>query len=390
MRTADFDFELPPELIAQAPAPQRDQSRLLVLRRDSGQIAHRRFRDLLEHLQAGDVLVFNNSRVIPARLRGFNSQTGGQFELLLLEANATNDWWAMVRPGKRAQPGTRIELRTADGNPAGVCATVLDTNEEGHRRLSFTGTPDIVLALDALGEVPLPPYIQRKPLEKGHMAAPLPSPPARSSRGEGEALDRERYQTVFAEPAGSVAAPTAGLHFTEPLLDEIRARGVRVCFVTLHVGPGTFAPVKAETLAGHRMHEERFELSEETARTINEAKRDGRRIIAVGTTTLRVLESVAIGGGSQSLSRPEGSSPTIELKAGAGRTSIFIYPPFEFKIVDALLTNFHLPRSTLLMLVCAFSAPGATSGQELVLSAYREAIREGYRFFSYGDAMLIL
>ena len=219
-------------------------------------------------------------------------------------------------------------------------------------------------------------------------------------------LDRQRYQTVFAEPAGSVAAPTAGLHFTEALLDEIRAQGVQVCFVTLHVGPGTFAPVKAETLAGHRMHEERYELSEETARMINEAKRAGRRIVAVGTTTLRVLESVAEGGDWERRhpcrrdhgddKTPAGmpalpvSSPSEIVRAGAGRTSIFIYPPFEFKIVDALVTNFHLPRSTLLMLVCAFAAPGGTRGRELILSAYREAIEERYRFFSYGDAMLIL
>ena len=368
MRTADFDFELPPELIAQAPAAQRDQSRLLELRRDSGEIAHRRFRDLLDYLQAGDVLVLNNSRVIPVRLRGFNAQAGGVFELLLLEENATNDWWAMVRPGKRARPGTQIELRNAEGNPAGVRASVLEKNEEGHRRLIFTGTPDVALALEALGEVPLPPYIERSPASSMD-------------------LDRQRYQTVFAEPTGSVAAPTAGLHFTEALLDEIRAQGVQVCFVTLHVGPGTFAPVKAETLAGHRMHEERYELSEETARMINEAKRAGRRIVAVGTTTLRVLESVAEGGGSQRLLT---SSPSEIVRAGAGRTSIFIYPPFEFKIVDALVTNFHLPRSTLLMLVCAFAAPGGTRGRELILSAYREAIEERYRFFSYGDAMLIL
>jgi S-adenosylmethionine:tRNA ribosyltransferase-isomerase len=403
MRTADFDFELPPELIAQAPAPQRDQSRLLELRRESGEIAHRQFRDLPGYLRPGDVLVLNNSRVIPARLRGFNAQTDGEFELLLLEENATNDWWAMVRPGKRARPGTQIELRNAEGNPAGVRTSVLEKNEEGHRRLIFSGTPDIALALEALGEVPLPPYIER-------------------STASSMDLDRQRYQTVFAEPAGSVAAPTAGLHFTESLLDEIRARGVHVCFVTLHVGPGTFAPVKAETLAGHRMHEERYELSEVTARTINEAKHEGRRIVAVGTTTLRVLESVVAGedwerrhpcrrhhcdektpagtpalpvhsteaGPLLSASTVRVSSSPSSLRAGTGRTRIFIYPPFELKIVDALVTNFHLPRSTLLMLVCAFAAPEGTRGRELVLSAYREAIRERYRFFSYGDAMLIL
>jgi S-adenosylmethionine:tRNA ribosyltransferase-isomerase len=368
MRTADFEFDLPPGLIAQAPAPLRDQSRLLVLRRDSGEIAHRRFRDLLEYLQPGDVLALNNSRVIPARLRGLNAKTGGQFELLLLEENAANDWWAMLRPGKRARPGTQIALRTADGKPTGLSATVLEKNEAGHRRLRFTGTADISLALENLGEVPLPPYIER--------AIP----------GSTDA-DRQRYQTVFADPAGSVAAPTAGLHFTDELLAEIRARGVRVCFVTLHVGLGTFAPVKADTPAAHHMHEERYELSEETARTINEAKADGRRIVAVGTTTLRVLESVAVRGRSQSLVT---SAATCGLETGAGRTRIFIHPPYDFKIVDALVTNFHLPRSTLLMLVCAFAAPAGTAGRELILSTYGEAIRERYRFFSYGDAMLIL
>src|SRR6266568_3630792 len=267
MPTADFDFELPSELIAQTPVRERDLSRLLVLHRSSEEIAHRRFRDLLEYLRPGDVLVLNNSRVIPARLRGINTQTGGQFELLLLEENATNDWWAMLRPGKRARPGTQIALRTADDNRASVLATVIEKNEEGHRRLRFTGVADIHQALETLGEVPLPPYIER------------------GTPGSLEA-DRRRYQTVFADPGGSVAAPTAGLHFTEALLDEIRARGLHVCFLTLHVGLGTFAPVKAESLAAHKMHEERYELSEETVRTINEAKREGRRIIAVGTTTV--------------------------------------------------------------------------------------------------------
>jgi S-adenosylmethionine:tRNA ribosyltransferase-isomerase len=355
MRTADFHFDLPPELIAQAPAAARDQSRLLVLERTSGRVAHREFRDVLEYLRPGDVLVLNNSRVIPARLRGANARTGGDFEMLLLEENAVNDWWAMVRPGKRAWVGTEIILRDARGQPGDVRATVVGTNEEGHRRLRFTGTADISERLDELGEVPLPPYIRRDDVSEA---------------------DRERYQTVFARPPGSVAAPTAGLHFTGPLLDEIRARGVEICFVTLHVGPGTFAPVKSETIAGHTMHEERYEVTEETARAIRRAKKSGR-VIAVGTTTVRVLESVA-------------EAHSGELVAGGGRTHIFIYPPREFKIVDALLTNFHLPCSTLLMLVSAFAAPGETRGRELVLSAYAEAVRERYRFFSYGDAMLLL
>ncbi len=361
MRTADFDFELPPELIAQAPTPQRDQSRLLALHRHSGQVEHRGFRDLLEYLRPGDLLVLNNSRVIPARLRGANAHTGGQFEILLLEENALNDWWVMLRPGKRARTGTQIILRDTRGRPSDVHATVLDTNEEGHRRLHFTGAPNIADLLDVLGEVPLPPYIAR----------------ADSSRMEP---DRQRYQTVFARPAGSVAAPTAGLHFTESLLAEISARGVQVAFLTLHVGLGTFAPVKAETLAAHTMHEERYALSEETAHAINEAKSAGRRVLAVGTTTLRVLETL----GTQAPHPP----PAI-VAAGAGKTRIFIHPPYDFKIVDGLLTNFHLPRSTLLMLVSAFAAPQDTRGRELILSAYAAAIRERYRFFSYGDAMFI-
>ncbi len=369
MRTADFDFELPPELIAQAPAPERDQSRLLVLHRHSGQVEHRRFRGLLAYLQPGDLLVLNNSRVIPARLRGMNAHTGGQFEVLLLEENSRNDWWAMLRPAKRARVGTQMVFRDTRGEPSEVRATVTETNAEGHRRLTFTGAPDILSLLDVLGEVPLPPYIFR-------------------SDNRRMEQDRRRYQTVFAQRAGSVAAPTAGLHFTESLLAEIAARGVEVCFLTLHVGLGTFAPVKAETIAAHIMHDERYELSPETARAINAAKAAARRVIAVGTTTVRVLESVAAQP-AQSSAAPSHASPAT-LVPGAGKTRIFIYPPCDFRIADALLTNFHLPRSTLLMLVSAFAAPNSTRGRELILSAYAEAVRESYRFFSYGDAMLIL
>ena len=385
MRTADFDFKLPPELIVQIPSPHRDQSRLLVLHRHSEQIEHRHFRHLLDYLRPGDVLVLNNSRVLPARLRGINARSGGQFEMLLLEQNATNDWWVMMRPGKRARAGTTILLHDAHGRPTKVQAAVLDKNAEGHRRLRFTGTLDIAAVLDELGEVPLPPYINR------------------ANRNE-ETADRERYQTVFAEPAGSVAAPTAGLHFTQSLLDEIRSRGVQVCFLTLHVGLGTFAPVKTETLGAHIMHGERYELSEETARILNQAKHEGRRIIAVGTTTLRVLESLAeLGRSSPSPLTPHPSPLTPlssvallakedrpSLRTGSGKTRIFIHPPYDFKIADALLTNFHLPRSTLLMLVSAFAAPNGTRGRDLVLSAYKKAIEERYRFFSYGDAMLLL
>ena len=380
MRTADFNFDLPSDLIAQTPAPTRDASRLLVLHRDSGKTEHRTFRDILEFLRAGDVLVFNNSRVIPARLRAANPKTGGQFEMFLLEENATNDWWAMMRPAKRARVGSELALCDANG-PIEIRATVLATNDEGHRRLRFNGVNNILHELDRLGEVPLPPYIRRRP-----------GTPSTSSAS----ADRERYQTVYAQPPGSVAAPTAGLHFTESLLAEIRARGVQVCFVTLHVGLGTFAPVKAETLSAHTMHEERYVLSEETARIINAAKREGRRVIAVGTTSMRVLESAAqfvvppLGGRAETSAPKPAKSGTTNIQAGSGRTRIFIYPPHDFKIVSALLTNFHLPCSTLLMLVSAFATPGETRGRELVLSAYADAIRERYRFFSYGDAMLLL
>jgi len=356
MRTADFHFDLPPELIAQYPAAQRDGSRLMVLHRKNGRIEHRHFPDLLNFLQAGDVLVLNNSRVIPARLRGLNARTGGRFEVLLLEEKSTNDWWVMLRPGKSARIGTQINFLDNGGQPTTIQATVTEINEEGHRRLQFSGTPDIQNELDKLGEIPLPPYIERN----GQLSE-----------------DKERYQTVFSRPAGSVAAPTAGLHFTPEILEKIRAHGVKICFVTLHVGLGTFAPVKADTLAEHTMHHERFEIGEETVSAINEAKKNGHRVIAVGTTSVRVLESVA-------------AKSNGKLNVFRGKTNIFIFPPFQFQIVDALLTNFHLPCSTLLMLISAFAAPGETQGRETVLAAYAEAVRERYRFFSYGDAMLIL
>jgi len=349
MRASDFDYLLPPELIAQKPASRRDQSRLLVLNRATQQITHRSFRDLPEYFSVGDVLVLNDSRVVPARLRARNVRTGGLFEILLLEENTANNWWAMMRPGQRARPGTRVQILDKGKNPSDFEAVVSEINAEGHRRLEFSGPKNIETALDALGETPLPPYIER--------------PQEQSS-------DRERYQTIYARAAGSVAAPTAGLHFTNDLLENIRARGVSVCFVTLHVGPGTFAPVKTERLEDHVMHEERFALGKETEEAIRAAKGGGHRIVAAGTTTLRVLESAA--------------------HAGVGRTRLFIRPPHVFKTVDALLTNFHLPRSTLLMLASAFAAPGETRGRDLVLRAYQEAVALRYRFFSYGDAMLIL
>ncbi|MEW6307363.1 MAG: tRNA preQ1(34) S-adenosylmethionine ribosyltransferase-isomerase QueA [Verrucomicrobiota bacterium] len=356
MLTADFDYHLPPELIAQFPAPQRDQSRLLVLDRGSGKTTHRQFRDVAEYLRPGDVLILNNSKVLPARLRGNKSGSGGQIEVLLVEENATNDWWVMLRPGKRVRAGTRIEFHDRSGGAAEVSATVKDKNDEGHCRLEFEGTANIVNELPRLGEVPLPPYI---------------------ARAANATSDVERYQTVYAQPAGSVAAPTAGLHFTDALLEDLRARGVQIGFVTLHVGLGTFAPVKAENLEEHVMHEERYVIGDKTAQLVHDAKREGRRVIAVGTTSVRVLESSA-------------AANKWRVSASAGKTRIFIHPPYDFQIVDALLTNFHLPQSTLLMLVSAFASPGKLEGREMVLRAYAGAIEQRYRFYSYGDAMLIL
>jgi len=359
VRTSQFNYSLPAELIAQKPIDQRDHSRLLVLQRSSGKLLHRSFRELIEFLLPGDLLVLNDAKVIPARLRGVNAVTGGDFEVLLLEENAPNDWWAMLRPCKRARLDTRIAFtHRSSGEPTGIEAVVTDQNSEGHRRLRFSGTPNVHDALGVIGEVPLPPYIQR-------------------TASDDLAADVARYQTVYAKASGSVAAPTAGLHFSEELLKSICQRGPGMCSVTLHVGAGTFAPVKTATLAEHHMHEERFAVTAESAATINLARREGRRVIAVGNTTLRVLESVAA----------ENHGAVV---AGAGRTRLFVYPPYQFQVVDALLTNFHLPQSTLLMLVSAFAAPGKTSGTDLILSAYAEAIRESYRFFSYGDAMLIL
>lgn len=329
-----------------------------MLDRKQGRIEHRTFPDLPAFFSAGDVLVLNDSRVIPARLRGANAGTGGRFEILLLEENAPNDWWAMVRPGRSARIGTTIILAPSNSaaGAGNVSAVVTEKSAIGHYRLRFSGG-DIKQLLDRLGEIPLPPYISRA--------------------GTGQLPeDKERYQTVFARNDGSVAAPTAGLHFTGKLLDNLRRIGVRICFVTLHVGPGTFLPVKTAELSGHTMHEEWFALGAETVHAINEVKKSGGRVFAAGTTTVRVLESVA--------ARNSG-----KLNVCAGKTNIFIFPPFHFKIVDALVTNFHLPRSTLLMLASAFAAPGQMHGREMMLDAYAHAIRERYRFYSYGDAMLI-
>lgn len=355
-RTSDFNYELPPDLIAQVPANRRDSSRLLVLDRPSRQVEHRMFTDFPAFLKPGDVLVLNNSRVIPARLRAIKPNSGGAMEVLLVEEVAPKDWWVMLKPGKRVRQGTVLQLLERDGDRSSIHAEVLEKSDEGHYRLKFTGTTHLLTEVTRLGEIPLPPYIHR---EAG-----------------AQPVDAERYQTVFAQPSGSVAAPTAGLHFTPEILTRIRNIGVEIAEVTLHVGLGTFAPVKVESLAEHKMHEERYEIAAESAKKIAEAKRSGRRVVAVGTTSLRVLESVAAAHG--------------EVIATSGRTRLFVYPPYHLKVVDALLTNFHLPESTLLMLVSAFAAPGKTEGRELIMNAYAEAIRERYRFFSYGDAMLII
>jgi S-adenosylmethionine:tRNA ribosyltransferase-isomerase len=358
METAQYDFALPRELIAQTPADHRDQSRMLVLHRDTGEIEHRTFLDFVDYLQPGDLLVLNDSRVIRARLYGHDLRSQREFEILLIEENAPNDWWAMMRPAKYAGVGTQMHLRNNLGKQSEVFFTVKETNAEGHRRINFAGTANVLKELDQLGRVPLPPYI---------------------TRNGNTQLDSERYQTVFANSEGSIAAPTAGLHFTSTVLEQIRSRGVTVSFLTLHVGVGTFAPVKTEKISDHRMHEERFEVSEKTMRAMREAKCAGRRVVAVGTTTVRVLESLGTSAFFSSMN-----------SLCAGRTNIFIYPPFEFQLVDVLLTNFHLPCSTLLMLASAFAAPGKTTGRDLVLKAYTEAVQQKYRFFSYGDAMLIL
>ena len=367
MLTADFDFILPEELIAQNPSDARDSSRLLVLHRRKNQIEHRNFRDVIQFLHGGDLLVLNDSKVFPARLRAVNPATGGTFEILLVQENARNDWWAMMRPAKRARVGSKLVLVDLRGEQTDLHASVIETNEAGHRRLQFQRAATVSPAsakefnvadfLDHYGEVPLPPYIRREV-------------------GNSSAQDRARYQTVYAKESGSIAAPTAGLHFTEELLAELRARKIEICHITLHVGLGTFAPVKTERVEEHTMHWEQFHVNESAAQKINLAKAEGRRVVAVGTTSVRVLETLA-------------DQNNGKIVPGPGRTNIFIYPPYQFRIVDALITNFHLPRSTLLMLVSAFAAPGEIRGREMLLAAYAEAVRLPYRFFSYGDAMLI-
>ncbi len=362
MRPADFDYCLPPDLIAQHPLPQRDSSRLLVLNRNNQELTHARFLDLLTLVDKKDLLIFNNSKVFPARVRGIRLPTGGQIELLLLEETEQNVWWCLARPASKLNPGTIINIVNLDRNGSNWTATLIRKNEQGQCQLCFrhTSLPERrlldSLEPDRIGEVPLPPYIKRlKPDEQ----------------------DSERYQTVFATQLGSIAAPTAGLHFTPLCLTGLRKQGVSFAFVTLHVGLGTFAPMKAAEFSNHIMHEESFSLSLETVEAIEETKRRGGRVIAVGTTTLRVLESAA----------RDSSQP---LNACSGKTRLFVHPPFHFKIVDALITNFHLPKSTLLALVCAFATPNSEKGRDLVLRAYQEAVERKYRFFSYGDAMFIL
>jgi S-adenosylmethionine:tRNA ribosyltransferase-isomerase len=350
MKAADFDYDLPPELIAQEPAERRDAARMLVLDRTAHTIAHRRFSDLPAYLRAHDLLVANDTLVIPARIFGRKAKagTGGKVEFLLLEETAPGIWDALMRSRRRPKVGEQVVL---DEDLA--VATVLEDGELGRVKVRLESNMPWLEMLDRIGQTPLPPYIQRKEAD-----------PARSAK------DKIRYQTVFAREPGAVAAPTAGLHFTPEVLDRLVAQGVGRATVTLHVGIGTFRPVTAANVEDHRMDFERWQIPEETARKVGEAKTVGGRVVAVGTTSVRTLESAA--------ARPEGFG------AGQGRTNLFIYPPYEFKVMEALVTNFHLPKSTLLMMISAFA------GRDFVLAAYREAIRERYRFYSYGDCMLIL
>ncbi len=340
MKTSDFYYDLPQELIAQDPLADRSSSRLLVLDRNTGEMEHKVFRDITDYLQPGDCLVVNNTRVIPARLMGVKEDTGAGIEVLLLTRKSDNVWETLVKPGKKARPGARIVF--GDGL---LKAEVLEVAEEGNRLIRFEYEGIFEEILDRLGQMPLPPYITH------------------------QLQDKNRYQTVYAVHDGSAAAPTAGLHFTPELLEKIEAMGVKLAHVTLHVGLGTFRPVKVEDVTQHHMHSEFYIVEEDQARLINEMKQAGGRIICVGTTSCRTLESAADENGV--------------LHAGSGWTDIFIYPGYRFKIMEGLITNFHLPESTLLMLVSAFA------DEEKIKKAYEEAVRQRYRFFSFGDAMLI-
>lgn len=341
LKTSDFYYDLPPELIAQDPLEDRSSSRLMVLNKETGEVSHHVFREVTSFLEPGDCLVLNNTKVIPARLMGVREETGGAVEVLLLKRRADDVWETLVRPGKKARPGTKLVF--GDGL---LHAEVLEVVEEGNRLIRFQYEGIWEEVLDRLGEMPLPPYITHK------------------------LQDKNRYQTVYAKYEGSAAAPTAGLHFTQELLREVEKKGVDIAYVTLHVGLGTFRPVKVENLAEHHMHSEYYQVSGEAAEKINRAKESGHRVICVGTTSCRTVESACDENG--------------HLEAGCGDTDIFIYPGYRFKVLDALITNFHLPESTLVMLVSALA------GREHVLSAYEEAVREKYRFFSFGDAMLIV
>ena len=340
MKTSDFDFYLPEELIAQTPLERRDSSRLLTLDKCTGEIAHRHFYELPQLLRPGDCLVLNNSRVLPARLIGHRLPGGGACEVLLLTDKGDGLWECLVRPGRKLKPGAQVSF--GEGH---LTATVEAEASGGNRLVRFHYQGIFLEVLEELGKMPLPPYIKE------------------------ELQDNERYQTVYSKINGSAAAPTAGLHFTPELLRQIQEMGVKLCYVTLHVGLGTFRPVKAEDISEHEMHSEYCMIPEETARTINETKRNGGRVICVGTTSCRTVESFGAEDGT--------------LKESAGWTSIFIYPGYRFKVLDALVTNFHLPQSTLIMLVSALA------GREHVLSAYEEAVKERYRFFSFGDSMFI-
>ena len=341
MRVDQFDFELPEELIAQTPLKDRDTSRLMVLNKKTGEIKHEVFHDILNYLNPNDTLVLNNTKVMPARLMGQKAVTGAHIEVLLLKQEQEDCWETLVKPAKRVKVGTVVEF--GDGRLKGEC---IETGDMGKRIFKFIYEGIFYEVLDSLGEMPLPPYITEK-LD-----------------------DRDRYQTVFAKEIGSAAAPTAGLHFTTELLDKIKEKGVNVAYITLHVGLGTFRPVSATSVEEHEMHAEFYQMSQETADLLNETRLKGGRIITVGTTSTRTLETFA--------------RDHQKFTACEGWTDIFIYPPYEFKGIDGMLTNFHLPKSTLIMLISALA------GQEAVMNAYRVAVAEKYRFFSFGDAMLII
>ena len=341
MELKDFHYDLPDELIAQEPIPERDMSRLLVLDKNTGEIVHRSFRDILEYLNEGDCLVMNNTRVIPARLFGVKKGSTGNMEFLLLNRKDKYVWEVMVRPGKRAKIGA--EFIFGDGELSGEIIEIL---EGGNRLVKFNYEGIFEEVLDRLGKVPLPPYIKK------------------------ELIDRERYQTVYSKIEGSAAAPTAGLHFTNELMHQLAEAGVKMAYLTLHVGIGTFRPVKVSNIEEHKMHSEYYELTAENAEIINNTRKKGGRIICTGTTSTRTLESIMQRKGSR--------------KEDKGWTDIFIYPGYQFKITDGLITNFHLPESTLLMLVSALA------GRDKIMRAYKEAVKEHYRFFSFGDAMLII